>query len=429
MKILRGYRYRLAPTPEQTQRLEAWQNSLRFLWNLALEQYRNANRLCKVDRSRVGWPSFVRQCKELTELRAELPWLADVPSCLCQQVLKDLEQAWKRCWESGGKVGAPRFKSGKRGDPVAMRVPSGDSYEVIPAPADNDTKRRGRERIGHIDFPKIGRIEGVFYRTPLGAPRSACLVREHGEWWAVVLTEREVPDPVPSTKPVVALDRGVVNLIADSDGRVVVNPRLVEQAKQRVTKAQRAMARKERGSKNSQKARVRVARLQRRVSRQRDQILHTESKHYAENHGAVVLEELKVRQMTKSAKGTVEEPGTNVAAKAGLNRAILDAGWSRFATLLDYKLIERGGKLVRVNPAYSSQTCAACGVVDAESRRSQSEFHCVSCGHRDNADLNAARVLLARGQAAIVSSTVGSTVQKPVEATRKRGLRSRKGTA
>ncbi len=108
---------------------------------------------------------------------------------------------------------------------------------------------------------------------------------------------------------------------------------------------------------------------------------------------------LNVKNMTRSAKGTVEAPGTNVAAKAGLNRAILDSGWSRFVEQCRYKVIPLGGRVIEVLVAYSSQTCSACGYVDAGSRREQAVFLCVHCGHFDNADLNAARVLLTRGLA------------------------------
>lgn len=397
MELLRVYRYRLSPSSEQTARLEAWQDALRFLWNAALEQYLMARRLSRADRARVGWPSYYGQCKQLTELRAEFPWLNDVPVGLCQQVLQDLERSWKRCWSGKGTVGAPRFKSKKRGDTVGMRQFCKTLFRVIPAPAVDPARRRGRERIGHLRFPKIGPIEGVFYRDPVGTPKSCALILEHGEWWCSITCVREVPDPTPSTNPPIALDRGVVNLIADSNGRLVENPRFLTRALPKIKRAQRVVARRKKGSKNQQKARKRVARLHRRVLRQRDHLLHVESKRYAENHGVIVLENLKVRQMSKSARGTSEEPGVNVRAKAGLNRAILDAGWSKFDAALGWKTAERGGRVIRVNPAYSSQTCSVCGHVDPTSRHSQSEFHCVSCGHRENADVNAAKVLLRRG--------------------------------
>ena len=120
--------------------------------------------------------------------------------------------------------------------------------------------------------------------------------------------------------------------------------------------------------------------------------------------GTVGIERLQVRNMSRSAKGTVAEPGKNVAAKAGLNRSILDKGWSTFRTLLAYKLADRGGTLIEVDPAYTSQTCSGCGHVSKQSRKSQSEFECVACGHTANADTNAAINILNRAVGYTVSA-------------------------
>ena len=114
-------------------------------------------------------------------------------------------------------------------------------------------------------------------------------------------------------------------------------------------------------------------------------------------YGTVVVEKLQVRNMTRSARGTVEQPGRNVGAKAGLNQAILEGGWSKFANFVAYKSAWAGSSFVEVPAAYSLQTCAVCGTVDKASRPSQAEFVCVACGHRDHADVNAAKVLLGRG--------------------------------
>ncbi len=154
------------------------------------------------------------------------------------------------------------------------------------------------------------------------------------------------------------------------------------------------------------------------TTRQREHVLHVESAYYAKNHGAVIVEKLLVKNMTRSAKGTVEEPGVNVAQKAGLNRALLDTGMGRFVTMLRYKTEVQGARVIEVPAHHSSQTCSACGVVDAQSRREQDVFLCTACGHLDNADLNAARVLLARGERAIViDSFVRALSAFAVEAT------------
>jgi putative transposase len=265
----------------------------------------------------------------------------------------------------------------------------------------------GAGRRGVVVFPKLGALRAVLHRPLEGTQKRCAIVRDGDAWFASVQCEVEVADPVPSTKPPVAIDRGVAVLLADSNRRTVPNPRPLEALQPRIARAQRTVARRKRGSKNQRRARAKVARLQRKAARQRAHVLHVESRHYAKSHGAVIVEKLAVQNMTRSAKGTPEEPGTNVAQKAGLNRAILDSGWGAFLGMLRYKVVPEGGRVVEVPAQHSSQTCAVCGVVDAASRRSQDAFLCTACGHLDNADTNAARVLLARGVRALaVEATV-----------------------
>ncbi len=111
----------------------------------------------------------------------------------------------------------------------------------------------------------------------------------------------------------------------------------------------------------------------------------------------VVLEDLKVQNMTTSATGTIEKPGCNVRQKSGLNKAILDQGWGMLLRLHEYKLQWAGGMLYRVPPEYTAQICPVCGVVDAENRKTQAVFHCQHCGYTDHTDVNAAKNILARG--------------------------------
>jgi putative transposase len=244
------------------------------------------------------------------------------------------------------------------------------------------------------------RTFSVTHRVPAGRAKTCALVKDGDQWFAAVTREVEVPEPDPAAaaqRPAVGIDRGVALLLADSDGRVVQNPRAFEAHRPALAKAQRRAARKRKGSKNQQRAKARMSRIHRRSRRQREAVLHRESKHYAESQGAVFVERLDVRGMTRSASGTLDEPGTNVAQKAGLNRAILDAGWGRFLGMLRYKSLPLGTRVGEVPSAFSSQTCAACGHVSSDSRKSQSKFECVACGHRANADVNAAQVILRRG--------------------------------
>ncbi len=375
---MKAFRFRVYPTEEQTARLNAWADALRFLWNLAHEQ-----RLMGLNtvRDRRRYYSAFEQINELTDLRAQLPWLKDVPRNVSAQLLVDLDMAWQRTFKKLTK--RPRFKKKGRDD-VGICESHPKTWSLID---------------GQVRFPKLGMLRTVLHRPIAGKPKTCRIVRDGDAWFACIVCELpgEAPAAGTATGPSVALDRGLAFLAADSDGRTILNPKHFARSQRRLARAQRQLAKKQKGSKNRDKAKHRVARIHRKVRRQRDHNLHVISSHYAKHHSVVVVEDLNIRSMTKSATGTKERPGKNVRAKSGLNRAILDAGWGRFELMLDYKLRWRGGVLLKVPAHYSSQTCAECDHVDADSRVSQAQFVCTSCGHEANADVNAARVLLRRG--------------------------------
>jgi putative transposase len=198
----------------------------------------------------------------------------------------------------------------------------------------------------------------------------------------------------------VGIDRGVSVFAALSTGELIAPASVGKKALRALAHAQRNAARKVKGSNNRRRAQLRVARLHMRVANARKDYLHKLSTTIAQNHGLVVIEKLNVGAMTRSAKGTIDAPGRNVRAKAGLNRAILDQGWGAFREMLAYKLPEYGGRLIEVPAAYTSQTCSACGVIDADSRQDQ-RFECRACGHSAHADHNASLNILRRGTASM----------------------------
>lgn len=405
--IHKGFRFRIYPTAEQEAQLAGWDGALRFLWNLALEQRLLDLGRCKCDRV---WLTAIDQINELKELREEVEWLADVPRDVEAQLLIELDKAWQRCFD--GLARQPRFKRKGR-DLLNFCAPDPKSWWID-----------GRV----LHFPKLGEMEIVVHRVPAGTPKTCTISRDGDQWFASIMCEVENSDPAPPTGPPVGIDRGVINLLADSDGRLVKNPAHLERAQKRLARAQRRVSRKRKGSKNRAKANLRVARIHRKVRRQRDNVLHTESLRYAKNHSVIVIESLKIGNMTRSAKGTIEEPGTNVAQKSGLNRRILGAGWGKFDVMLGYKTVWYGSELQEKWPAYSSMECSDCHCVDARNRNGE-VFLCVSCGHREHADTNAAKVILSRrtdgGAVCGGHPTAGPKKQK-LRVVR-RGLRSKQG--
>ena len=359
MKIVKAFRYRVYPTSAQVARIEAWQHALRFLWNLSHDQRLLGMARPKGERR---YPTAFDQMKELTELRAALPWLADVPRNVCSQLLVELEKAWQRCFLKLAR--APRFKCKGR-DSLSLTEPHPKTWRLD----------------GHnIRFPKLGTLRTVMHRPLEGTPKTCTLKRDGDQWFVSIVCAIEAPEPVERTAPVVAIDRGIANFGATSDGDFIANPQHLKASLKRLARAQRTVSRRKKGSKNREKAKLRVMRIHRKVRRRREHFLHVETARLAKSHGVVVLEKLNVAGMKRS----------------NLGRSISDASWSKFAEFLKYKMARSGGSVVEVPAAYSSQTCSACGVVDAKSRVSQSKYLCTSCGFVDHADLNAAKIILSR---------------------------------
>jgi putative transposase len=353
----KGFKFRIYPSARQEQRLLAWESALRFLWNLALEQRKLG--LCRPVRL---YPNAFDQISELKALCAELPFLADVPRNVCAQLLVELDRAWQRCFKRLAR--APRWKR-KGKDTLGLTEPHPKVWRMV-----GNT----------LHFPKLGNLRAVVHRRLEGKPKSCTIRRDGDQWFVSIVCELDLPDPAPRIEPVVALDRGITHLIADSDGNLIENPKPLEAALKRLAKAQRAVARRKKGSNNRNKAVSRVTRLHRKIRRRREHVLHTLSATYANSHGTVVVERLQTANMLRNRP---------------LARQIADAGWSRLVELLRYKLAFSGGRLVEVPAACSSQTCSACGAVDPDSRHRE-HFRCTHCSYVDHADLNAAKVLKSR---------------------------------
>lgn len=374
MVIRKAHVYRLSLTAEQETTLGRWVGAVRFVYNLALEQRR--------DWWRPGRKfNAVSQCLELTALRKEAEWIREVPAQSMQQALRDLERSYQNWWEGRSGMPLPR----KRGVNDTIRFPAQIPFQF----------RRLSGRWGEVKIPKIGWLRIRWDKGVPGEVKNITIARRSGVWTAAAQYEYEINDPEPSTLPVVGIDRGIAVFAALSDGTMIASENFGKKATKALTRAQRKLSRKKKGSNNRKKQIRRVARMHARIAAARKDFAHKASAAIAKNHGVVVLEKLEVQNMVRSAKGTVDAPGVHVRQKSGLNRSILDQGWGYFRTFLSYKLAERGGLLVEVDPRNTSRTCSACGVVDRASRNGQ-RFRCVACGHEAHADTNAAIEILRR---------------------------------
>lgn len=387
--MLTGRKYRLSLTPEQEAMCDEFGNICRAVWNTALEQRREYRR-------RGAWMNYVPQAAELTEAKHEHEWLRAAPNAILQQTLRDLDRAcrkhgtFKVHWRSKTRW-APSFRFP---DPAKIRV-----------------DRVGR-KWGQVRVQKLGWVKFRWSRPLGGEIRSATVSRKGVHWYVSFLIDDGTSTPeehaMPSTA--IGIDRGVKVAVTTSKGDFHDRTFVTEGEKTRYRRLQQRLARTKKGSANRRKTIAAMNRIMGRVTDRRGDFCEWTASRITQRNAVVALEDLKAKNMSKSAKGTIGEPGVNVAQKRGLNRAILDKGWHRLELALANAARYTGTTVVKVDPAYTSQTCHRCGVVDPKSRKSQADFWCTACGHQDHADVNAAKnILRAAGHAVPACGDLGVT--------------------
>lgn len=389
MQRLQAFKYELMPTGEQQRQMRRFAGSCRFVFNRALalqkERYEQGEK-------KLGYAGL---CKLLTEWRngPETPWLADAPVHPLQQTLKDLERAYANFFAK--RADFPRFK--KKGQHDSFRYPDPKQIKLDQANS-------------RIFLPKLGWVRYRNSREVLGTVRNVTVSQSCGRWFVSIQTEREVEQPVPQATTAVGIDMGVIRFATLSDGTFYAPLNSFKRHEDRLRKAQQAMSRKTKFSSNWKRAKARVQRIHSRIGNARRDFLHKATTTISQNHAMVCIEDLQVRNMSRSAAGTTENPGKNVRAKSGLNKAILDQGWFEFRRQLDYKLAWAGGHLIVVPPQNTSRTCPACGHVSADNRQTQARFLCVECGFEENADLVGAINILRAGHARCACEVSGAVM-------------------
>ncbi|WP_246090227.1 RNA-guided endonuclease InsQ/TnpB family protein [Nonomuraea deserti] len=381
-------KFLLRPTSKQAVALAACLEDHRQLYNAALEHRCTAYRKAGVT-VRYGDQSGL-----LKHIRADDPDGQARWSFSSQQAtLRRLDRAFSAFFtrvRQGRTPGFPRFKGRGRFDTVQWPK-DGDGCRWDSQPEHPTATCVRLQGIGHVR---------VHQHRPVKGRVKTISVKREGSRWYVVLSCDDVPaEPLPATGAVAGVDMGVASLVTTSDGVHVANARHLAVTADRLAAAQREPARKKRGSRRRRKAVARVAALHGKVRRQRLDGAHKAALALMGCYDVIVHEDLRITNMTRSAAGTSERPGRNVAQKSGLNRSILDAGWGVFLTVLAHKAESAGRKLIAVNPAGTSRTCSRCGHCARENRVTQAEFACTACGHTAHADVDAAINILRAGLA------------------------------
>jgi putative transposase len=350
-----AYKFRLDPTISQREQLGSIAGSCRFVFNhfLAIQKDLYTQRK-ETGNQDIKFISYNDSAFLLTMLKKDeaTSWLQLAPIQPLQQSLMDLEKATKG-WLTK-KSGFPKFK--KRGIHDSIRFPVAPVVDQV---------------ANTVKLPKLGNIRYCKSREVTGTIKSATVSREGNHWFISILSEQpENLTPHPSNSAV-GIDVGVTHFATLSTGEHIDLPKSLDLLISRTISLQQRLSHKTKGSNNRRKAQHRLSTAHRRVRNTRLDFLHKTSTVIAKNHSYVVMEDLKVTNMTRSAKGTLEQPGRNVKAKSGLNRSIAKQAWSTFRTFVGYKLNQLNGELRLVDPRHTSQTCPHCLTADKRNRKSQ----------------------------------------------------------
>ena len=424
----KGYKFRLIiPNSATEHKFAQLVGCCRFVWNKALawlkqddDDYRTIVTMSRMNGGDATGITAFFKFNPYNQLSAmltkwkqdpETQFLAEAYSKSLQIVLEELGQA---VVEAKSKTNPTRVS---KQYPVFKKRGIKDSFSF------NGAIKHDVEN-GRIFVPKLGIwLRYRKSREVLGVVKNVTISKQAGEWYVSLQSERPLSQVNPewvNTNQVIGIDVGIAKAVSASDtisfeyqGQQIasnqldsVNPLKLYQAK--LAKLQKDLARKSKFSRNWQKQKAKVGKLHTQIANIRKDFVHKITTAISKSYAYVALEALKVKNMSKSAKGTITEPGKKVKQKSGLNRSILDQGWGMFRQFLAYKLnYNYGTELIEVNPQYTSQRCSSCGHTHADNRKNQAGFSCVECGLTMNADLNASLNIRTAGLAGIACGVDG----------------------
>ena len=367
MIIRKAYKFRLKTNKTIERKLAQFAGCSRLVWNKALsfqKQRLNAKQPCL---------DYAGLTKELTQWKKqeELFFLKQVHSQALQQSLKNLSQALKEAFDKTNPKQFPKFK--KKGQRDSFRYPQG--FKV-----DNDNSR--------VFLPKIGWVRYFHSQDVIGETKNVTVSKKGQHWYVSIQVEIDRGIPQHPSNSIVGGDLGIAKFLTLSNQEYYEPINIFKKLKKRLAKLQKQLAKKEKFSNKWRRLKAKITKLHIRIANIRNDYLHKISSELSKNHAIVILEDLKITNMSKSAKGDIEKPGTNVKQKSGLNRAILDQGWGEFIRQLEYKLTWNGGQLIQVNPRNTSRKCPKCSYISAENRKTQATFCCQQdgCDYQANAD-------------------------------------------
>ena len=383
MLIRKAFKFRLKTDRVTNRIFDCFAGHCRFLWNkclrVNLDRLYQKNRILRYEEL----DFWSKQFKRSTEYN----FLKECPSQALQQKLRDLDKAFMDAFDkSQPNKRLPRFK--KKGCDDSFRYPQG-------------FKIRGNQ----VFLPKIGWLRFSKSQRLVGLPKNVNISKRAGHWYVSIQTEYQVEVEQHPSSSMVGIDMGINRFATLSTGEYFEGKHSFRKHEQGLCKAQRVLSGRVKFSRNWKKQKSKVQKIHSRIANIRLDYLHKLSTKLSKSHAILVLEDLKVRNMSASAQGTQASPGNRVKSKSGLNKSILDQGWFEFRRQLMYKQVWRGGEVLLVNPKHTSQRCPeSCGHIATENRVSQSQFCCVRCGYKNHADVVGAINVLRAGHARLACS-------------------------
>ena len=397
MIIRKAYKFRMKPDQEQLTKLQSFAGHCRFVWNKVLAL--NLKRL-EAKQSLIWYHEadfWTKRWKQSDEYH----FLKEVPAHCIQQKLKDLNKAFKDGFDKKQPLKRiPRFK----------RKGAGDSFR-FPEPKHIQVKHK------KIKLPKLGWIKFYQSRAIDGNIKNTTITQSAGHWYVSIQVELDIGTPEHTENSAIGIDMGINKYVALSTGEYEdpINP--FKKYQDKLAQAQRRLSKKKKFSENWKKQKKRIQKIHSKIAHVRKDFQHKLSTKLSNSHAMIVVEALKIANMSRSGSGTLDNPGKNVKAKSGLNKSILDQAWGEFKRQIGYKLAWKGGIYLEVPAPYTSQICSACGEKDKASRQSQERYVCTSCGYEANADINAAKNILAAGHAVLAcgeDALAASVKQEPL---------------
>lgn len=434
---IKTYKYRISASATTAQKLQWVLDRARELYNAGLQERRDAYEIgvkrhpsyydeeTRKQLTREHAVDYYQQKRELVEVKEVRPEYQEIASHVLQDVILRLKKAFDRFFERvkhGQTPGYPRFQGYNRYTSFTYPDAAGWKLETMTRPAD----KKGIVRV-NLRLSNIGTVKLHLHRDMEGTIKTLTIKREGEHWYAYFTCDIGTPEPLPVSYEDVGIDLGLYHFAALSNGEFIEHPRTYRRAEHRLVKAQQALARKQRGSHRRHKAVQRVAKEHRTIRNQRRNFQHKVARTLVNRYQVLVLEDLQVKNMTKAPapkqdQATGQYLPNGAAAKAGLNKSILDAGWSTVVQMIHTKAAWAGRSVIMVNPSKTSQTCPNCQRIREKSL--EQRWHSCECGCELDRDTAAAKVILDLGRTTLLVGTranVGNGVEAPVEKT---GVRS-----